>query len=205
MHLRLIGGMILVAAAVSPPASQTARMFLTAHMIQHVVLLQLAPLLLLTGVPRTRRPSRRAGSAVAAIACWAVGVAAMTLWYTPPLFAWMMRTPGHHAAVQASLVGSGLLFWLPVFSPRPDARLQPGPAIAYMFTACLASTIAGASIAFAGRGLFPGHVMSLLDQQAAGLVMWVPCCTVYVAAIMATLAEWYGGTRDDERVARTEA
>jgi cytochrome c oxidase assembly factor CtaG len=104
-----------------------------------------------------------------------------------------------------SLVASGLVFWLPVFSPAPDGRLQAGAAIAYMFAACLASTIAGASIAFAGPGLFPGHVASPADQQAAGLVMWMPCCTVYVAAIMATLADWYGGAHDDGRVARTEA
>jgi cytochrome c oxidase assembly factor CtaG len=197
--------MVLLAAAVSPPVSRSVAMFLTAHMIQHAVLLQLVPLLVLTGLPRTRRLSRPLGFAGASVACWAAGVAAMTLWFTPPLFAWMMQAPGHHAAVQASLVVSGLLFWLPVFSPQPDSRLQPGPAIAYMFTACLASTIAGASIAFARPGLFPGHDVSLLDQQVAGLVMWVPCCTVYVAAIMATLAEWYGGTRDEQRVAHTEA
>ncbi len=204
MRLRLVGGLALLGAAASPPVSRAAGTFLTVHMIQHVLLLQLAPLLVLTGV-HPARSRRRPVSSARAIACWAAGVSAMTLWYTPPLFAWMASAPVHHALVQASLVVAGLLFWSPVFSPRPGARLQAGPAIGYMFTACVASTIAGASIAFAGPGLFPGHVTSLLDQQVAGLVMWVPCCTVYVVAIMATLAHWYGGTGDDQRMAHTEA
>lgn len=204
MRLRLVGGVVLLGAAVCPPASRAAGMFLTAHMIRHVMLVQLVPLLVLTGLPRAMWIRGPSGSAGHTIACWAAGVGAMTIWYTPPLFAWMMRTPAHRAAIEVSLVVAGLLFWSPVFSPSRSARLQPGPAIAYMFAACLASTIAGASIAFAGPGLFPDHVMSLLDQQVAGLVMWVPCCAVYVAAVMATLADWYGGADDDQRVARTE-
>lgn len=204
-RLRLAGGIALVGAALSPPVSRAAGASLTAHMIQHVVLLQLAPLLVLTGMREVRLARGRSVSPARGIGCWAAGVAAMTLWYTPPLFAWMMAAPAHHLMVQASLVAAGLLFWRPVFSPRRDARLEPGLAIAYMFTACLASTIAGAAIAFAGPGLFPDHVTSLLDQQVAGLVMWVPCCTVYVIAIMATLAHWYGDTSDDRRVAHTKA
>jgi putative membrane protein len=204
-RLRLTGGLVLLGAAVSPPMARATGMFLTAHMIQHVVLLQLAPLLAVTGLRMTESVERRPISSARAIACWAAGVGAMTLWYTPTLFAWMMKTPLHHATVQASLVITGLLFWLPVFSDHAGARLQAGPAIAYLFTACAAGTIAGASMAFASPGLFPGHVMSPLDQQLAGLMMWVPCCTVYVGAIMATLAHWYGGTDDEQRVAHTEA
>jgi cytochrome c oxidase assembly factor CtaG len=204
-RLRLTGGIVLVGAALSPPMSRATGMFLTAHMVQHVILLQLAPLLILTGLPTPAQVWRAPISPSRAIACWAAGVSAMTLWYTPVLFAWMMRTPLHHSIVQASLVATGLLFWLPVFSDRAGARLQTGPAIGYLFTACVAGTIAGAAMAFARPGLFAGHMMSPLDQQLAGLVMWVPCCTVYVGAIMATLAHWYGGMDDDRRVAHTEA
>ena len=203
-RLRLAGGIALVGAAASPPVARAASLFLTVHMIQHVVLLQLAPLLILTGLPSAGPARGRTRSSTWASACWAAGVGAMTLWYTPTLFAWMMSSPLHHAIVQASLVVTGLLFWSPVFSDRAGARLRTGPAIAYLFTACVAGTIAGAAMAFARPGLFPGHVMSPLDQQLAGLVMWVPCCTVYVGAIMATLAQWYGGTDDDRRMAHTE-
>jgi cytochrome c oxidase assembly factor CtaG len=203
--LRLTGGIALLAAAVSPPVSRAAHMFLTAHMVQHVSLLQLAPLLVVTGMRPARSGERESISLPGAMGCWAAGVAAMTLWYTPPLFAWMMDAPLHHAIVQASLVAAGGLFWWPVFSPRRSTRLRPGMAIAYLFTGCLASTLAGASIAFAGPGFFPGHVYSLLDQQVAGLIMWVPCCTVYLSAIMAILARWYGEPDADRRMAHPEA
>ena len=29
------------------------------------------------------------------------------------------------------------------------------------------------------------------DQQAAGLIMWVPCCLIYLTASMAILITWF--------------
>jgi cytochrome c oxidase assembly factor CtaG len=40
-----------------------------------------------------------------------------------------------------------------------------------------------------------------MDQQIGGLLMWVPCCLVYLTAIMAMFARWYG----EERSAVVEA
>lgn len=209
--MALVGGAGLLAVAVCPPLRAAAETSLTAHMVQHLLLLQIAPLFIVRGWPvedGAADSGRRAGPRVV-VASWIGGVAAMTLWYAPPLFEWMMRSPLHHAVAQATLVLAGLLFWSPVFSRRANRRIAAGPAIAYLFTACVASTVAGASIAFAAPGLYGGHTGSAFDQQIAGLVMWLPCCVVYVAAIMTTLARWYGGggEADDKRsrVAPSEA
>jgi putative membrane protein len=210
-RVALLGGAGLLAMAMSPGGRAAADASLTAHMVQHVLLLQIVPLLIVSGWPikEDRRDSTCTSGGRLALVAWFAGVCAMTLWYAPPLFEWMMRSPLHHAAAQATLVLAGLLFWSPVFARRANRRLPAGPAVAYLFTACVASTLAGASIAFAAPGLYGGHATSAFDQQIAGLVMWLPCCVVYVAAIMTTLARWYGGDSEGDdkrtRVAPSEA
>jgi putative membrane protein len=209
----LLAGVGLITLALTPPIGNAAEIFMTVHMVQHLVLLQIAPLLLVSGWagPDTGSTAhlRWWGARHRVAVSWVAGVAAMTFWYAPPLFEWMMNNPLHHRAAQATLVFAGLLFWSPVVSRSADRRLAPGPTIAYLFTACLASTLTGASIAFAAPGLYRGHAASARDQQIAGLVMWLPCCVVYVGAITTTLARWYGGADDvgDERprVAPSEA
>jgi cytochrome c oxidase assembly factor CtaG len=172
-------------------------------MIRHLLLLQVGPLLVVTGLPissaaRSSDPDERRGSRpVLPGFSWIVGLAAMTIWFAPPLFAWMMSGGWHHALVELSLVAAGIAFWWPVFGPRRGDRVNTAGAIAYLFSACLGSTIAGASIAFAAPGLYPGHVSSHADQQLAGLVMWVPCCVVYLSAIVTALARWYSGADND--------
>jgi cytochrome c oxidase assembly factor CtaG len=205
-RVRTTVGLLVIAVAAARGVSVPAHMFLTAHMIQHVLLLQVGPLLVVSGMSRPRgSTASRSWSPLHAALFWIVGVAAMTLWYLPPAFAWMVGTEGHHAMAKATLVAAGLLFWRPVFAPRSRSHLEPGLAIAYMFIACVASTLSGASIAFAAHDVFGDHAASMLDQQVAGLVMWVPCCLVYVVATMAMLARWYGGTSDDRTMARSEA
>jgi cytochrome c oxidase assembly factor CtaG len=176
-------------------------------------LLQIGPLLIVSGrsIPLLAavrdRGTGRTGLALPTGASWIVGVGAMVAWFLPSLFTWMMMSAVRHAFVAASLVIAGLIFWSPIFSRQRSHRLHTGQAIAYLFSACLVSTIAGAWVAFAPSDLYPGHVASVGDQQLAGLIMWVPCCLVYLAAILASIARWYGGEdRDEERgLAHAEA
>jgi cytochrome c oxidase assembly factor CtaG len=190
--LAIAAGLALAATAFTPAIAAAAHTSLTAHMIRHLLLLQIAPLLLMAGW----RPRGAPGTAASRAALgWICGVTAMTIWLAPPLFHWMMAASAHLVFADTTLILSGALFWRPVFSSR-ERRLSPAAVIAYLFTACLASTIAGVAIAFAAPGLYAMGAASAADQQLAGLVMWMPCCGVYVAVIMATLGRWYGG--DDE-------
>ena len=102
------------------------------------------------------------------------------------------------------------MFWWPILSPVLRLRLQPVPqGVSYLFTACLACTAIGVLITFSPRLLYTSYVnppdlygaLSLiqsgwgmtpaLDQQVGGLLMWVPCCLVYLTAIMAMFGRWY--------------
>ena len=109
-----------------------------------------------------------------------------------------------------SLLICGGISWWPILAPRQRARLRPVPeAAAYLFTACLACTMIGITITFANRLLYPAFahpadpygilplirnrwgISPAMDQQIGGILMWVPCCLVYLIAIMAMFARWY--------------
>jgi putative membrane protein len=90
--------------------------------------------------------------------------------------------------------------------------MNPVPqAAAYLFTACLACTGIGVLITFAPKLLYPLYaqpvdrygilpvirdgwgISATMDQQIGGLLMWVPCCLVYLTGILAMFARWYAG------------
>jgi cytochrome c oxidase assembly factor CtaG len=142
---------------------------------------------------------------------WIAGIGAMGFWHIPAVLHAALSNPGIHRAEHLSLLVAGTLYWWPVLSPVTRLRLNPMPqAAGYLFTSCLACTSMGILIAFAPASLYPQYlspadphgilplirnswgISAALDQQIGALMMWVPCCLVYITAIMAMFARWYG-------------
>src|SRR4029077_1989995 len=108
-----------------------------------------------------------------------------------------------------SLVLVGCLFWCKVIAPRKEQRISPPAAIVYLFTACTACSVLGIILTFAPVSICPVYqqpvdrlgILSTIrgnwgltsdrDQQIGGLLMWVPMCLIYLAAILAQLARWH--------------
>ena len=98
---------------------------------------------------------------------------------------------------------------------NPEKRLDPFPAIAYLFSACTACSLLGAILTFTPLGLYPAYlnlddrspILRLVrdgwgldpknDQQLGGMLMWVPGCLVYLSVILASVARWYGAARQE--------
>lgn len=154
-----------------------------------------------------RRQERRPTNGVAA-AGWLLGVGSMWFWHVPQFCDAAATYAPVHAAQALSLLGMGTAFWWPILSPRPTDRLMPGHGIIYLFTACLACTALGILLTlttvavcpiFAAPSTAPAMWIQLRheltahrDQQIGGLLMWLPMCLVYVAAIVLELARWHG-------------
>src|SRR5262249_79460 len=104
------------------------------------------------------------------------------------------------------LVVMGILFWWLVLAPREEQRLSPPVAIVYLFTACTACSVLGIILTFSPVSICPAYqqpvdrlgilgtirgdwgLTSDRDQQIGGLLMWVPMCAIYAAAILAQRA-----------------
>jgi len=179
-------------------------------MLQHLLLLLIAPALLLFSLPRSLslalRPRCFGGPAVG----WIAGVGAMWLWHVPALCDAAAASRPIHGLQTVSLLGLGVLFWRQILAPREAERLPPPGAVLYLFAACVACSVLGIILTFspvtvcsayalppvdrlgllpalrAGWGLTPER-----DQQVGGLLMWVPMCLVYLGAITAQIARWF--------------
>lgn len=83
---------------------------------------------------------------------------------------------------------AGFLFCWPVITPYPSLRLSPLRAVLYLATACVCCSLLGLLITFAPAGTYQG--VGMTDKQIGGLIMWVPCCFLYLVASMALLISW---------------
>jgi len=204
-----VGGLVSLWAAIASPLDKAADKFLSAHMVQHILLLTVAPALLLLGHPllpllrglpevlrRTiapfflRGPLRRAGRALAhPLVALLLSSVVLWVWHLPGLFQLALRVPAVHLAEHASFFVSGLLFWYPVVQPWPSRPRWPsGAMIPYLLTADVMNTVLAAVLTFSDRVLYPayefqsrtGAATALSDQVLAGVIMWVPMSLAYL-------------------------
>jgi len=211
--LALLGAATAAFLALASPIAALARGTLfSAHMLQHMLLALVVPPLSLLALPRTVGPTvvGAAPRRTSAVVPWAMGVGAMWVWHAPALCNAAATSDAVRALQNVSLPVMGAAFWWPIVGPRLDRRLPDLVAVAYLFTACVACTILGISIALSpvavcaayGHGLDPLGALPLVrgrwgltagvDQQLGGLLMWVPGCTEYAIAILAVVARFYG-------------
>jgi len=128
-------------------------------------------------------------SSIHAVALWA--------WHTPPLYRAALHSGWVHAAQHVTFTLSAVLFWwvLARGAQRPAGH---GAGVLYLFATTLHTGLLGALLAVAPTVWYPEYLATtapwgltpLEDQQLGGLIMWVPACSVYVAAGLALFAAW---------------
>jgi putative membrane protein len=214
----LSGVLFLFLSLISPLDTLAHGYLFSAHMVQHIILLLIAPLLFLLGIPSSLveklllRPRAAAVESILRrpVVAWLAGVGAMWVWHIPALYEASLQNKSLHIIQGISLLVAGVIFWWPIFSPLDQSRLDPLVSVLYLFSACVGCTVLGVVITFAPAGLFATahpHIVDTrgvvtlvrngwgispkVDQQIGGLLMWVPCCFLYISIIMVSLARWY--------------
>src|SRR5215471_19100819 len=189
--------------AIASPLHAYADLLLTAHMLQHMLLMLVVPPLLLAGapyLPLLRGLPRRVvkhglGPCLTWPALWRCGrrlthpltawlafVVTSTAWHVPALYELALRSAGWHAVEHLCFVATALLFWWPVIQPWPSRPQGPRwVLIPYLFLADVQNTILAAFLTFCERVLYQTYataprltaMTALDDQAAAGAIMWV--------------------------------
>ena len=200
-------GVFLIWMAIGSPLAALDEQFLTVHMLQHLLLMTIAPALVLLGAPVMplmhglpryfmrsvlaplfrRTPVQRLGRLVSQPAfCWIAAAAALVGWHIPAAFTLGLRSESWHVVEHACFLGAGFLFWWPVVQPWPGIRVWPRWSIlVYLFLATLPCDILSGFLVFCDRVVYPVYFsahrhsgMSVLeDQQCAGALMWA-CITI---------------------------
>lgn len=216
-------GWVLLCVALLSPLHPLGEALFSAHMAQHELLMvAAAPLLvlarplvaLLWGLPFGWRRSLghfSKGKAFQGVwrffthpmTAWWVHAAALWLWHLPRPFQATLDSDWIHSAQHVSFLGSALLFWWSLFYAHGKARY--GASVLYVFTTAVHTSILGALLTFASTVWYPDYSVTtsawgltpLEDQQAGGLIMWIPAGVVYVVAGLYLFAGWL---QESERV-----
>lgn len=196
--LAFVAGSAFLWTAMASPISHFDTGHLTAHMLQHLLIMTVAaPLLLwsdslyvfsnasdqLAKVARARWPRPAV--------CWFAGTFVVLFWHVPSAFAFGMRW---HAFQHSTFLVAALLFWLPVCQPWPSVATGSRWSIPlYLFFAALPCDGLSAFLAFCGRVVYPQYAAmdpscsmlhgqsALVDQQRAGALMWFWVTFAYLA------------------------
>jgi putative membrane protein len=174
--LAFLGGWFTIAVALVSPLDQAAGRSFVLHMVQHELLMLVAPPLLILGRPFAAlavsvppRVLRMAAwpLAMPPLAAWTLHAVALWTWHVPRLFDAGAVSDAVHALQHACFFWSALLFWWTVFR-----RVSSGAAVLYLLTTLIHSGTLAALLTFAPTPLYAGA--SLEQQQLGGLIMWVP-------------------------------
>ncbi|HTX09837.1 MAG TPA: cytochrome c oxidase assembly protein [Solirubrobacteraceae bacterium] len=183
------GGILTILVALVSPLDSLGDQLMVMHMVQHMLLLDLAPILLILGLTKTllRPVTRRLqtierqagffGHPAFAVIFYA---GLLWLWHVPALYDQAQGNSLLHVFEHLCFFAAGSLYWWHVFSPiRSRARLTGLGQVGYMAGAKLLVGILGIALAFAPRVLYPFYahqphywgLSPLEDQMMAGLVM----------------------------------
>jgi putative membrane protein len=216
-------GLLAILAALVSPIDDLGDKLLVMHMVQHILLLDFVPILLILGLnkvllrPVTRRLQaieRRAGVlAHPAMAIFAYA-GFMWLWHVPFMYDAALNHSGVHALEHICFAVGGSLYWWHLLSPiRNRQRLSGLGPVSYMVSTKLIVGLLGVALAFAPSSIYPfyqhqPHYWGLTpgeDQSLAGLTMALEqsivmgIALVYVFVQMLTESE-----REQQRAERYE-
>src|SRR6266446_9641664 len=129
--IAFLAGLGTVWLAIASPLDAFSGLLLSAHMVQHLLLMSVAPPLILLGAPflpllrglprKIARDGvgpflvwpalRRIGNTIThPLNCWIAMAVTLVAWHTPAAFALALRTPGWHKVEHACFFGASLLF-----------------------------------------------------------------------------------------------
>ena len=193
LHALAFAGAVLalVAALVTPIDGLGEEYLFSAHMLQHVLLGDIAPLLLLLSLSRVMlRPLTRRlmgieralgplASPFTAIFDW---LGTMYLWHIPALYDAALEHPQIHVLEHFAFFGAGLALWWPLVQPIPMRRTLTGlQPLGYIAAAKGGLAALGLLLAWSSTAYysFYEHVpriwglSAVEDQNVAGVIMMV--------------------------------
>ena len=205
--------------SILPPLDSLSIQFFSVHMIQHELMMLVGAPLLIVGRPLQRCVAglpdalrHRAAHVLrdhavsstwrvltAPLAAWTLHGLAIWVWHMPALYDAAVGNEGLHALQHAMFVGTSALFWWGMLYGR-YGRAGYGAAVFYVFLTVVHTGILGAMLTFAPTPLYPIYsapaaahgIDPVVDQQRAGLLMWIPAGLVMTLLGLALFAAWLG-------------
>jgi putative membrane protein len=190
---------LLLLAVVSPIAEIGETELFSVHMVQHLLLGDLAPLCLLAGLtgpllrPILALPGvmrlRVLANPLVAFPIWSAN---LILWHLPTFYEAALGSSLVHALEHIAFFSAGIVLWLPVLETLPAPEwFGTGAKLAYIVGVRLVATIIGNVFIWAGAPFYDTYrtgddylgLSPSADQSLAGSLMMLEGSIVTVVAI----------------------
>jgi cytochrome c oxidase assembly factor CtaG len=219
-----LGAVALALASLISPLDALADQLFMAHMIQHMLLLDVVPILGIVGLTKVLlRPvtrvvhelERRAGVFAHPAFAVLLYVGVIWAWHVPAAYDFAVRHPVVHVMEHTTFVIAGSLYWWHLLSPiRARRRLEGMGPVLYMVTTKLTVGVLGMGLAFAPSTLYPYYAHHVRvwgisagdDQAVAGLIMALEQSIVMgVALVVLFIRALNESERQQQRSERVES
>jgi cytochrome c oxidase assembly factor CtaG len=209
-----LGGLTVLWLAIGSPMDGFADALLSAHMVEHLLLMSFVPPLLLyglpvvpllRGLPRVMRrfvvsPLMRIHSLrrffhwlVTPVVAWLAMNISFLAWHVPGAYDFALEHENWHDVEHLCFLGTSLLFWWCIIRPWPSGERRQGwGMLLYLVSADIVNTLLSAFLAFCGRPVYlyyldhpnPFHVSPVDDQLLGAAIMWVFGSIVFLVPAM---------------------
>lgn len=188
-QLCFASGLLLIVIALVSPVAHIAEELVIAHMIEHLMLGDLATLLLVLGLtgpllqPILAIPIfdrlRILAHPLVAFPLWALN---FYFWHIPALYDAAYGGAFLHLVEHTSFIFFGCLMWMPIFGPLPKPSwFNAAWKVGYVIAVRFAGAILGNVLMWSGTVLYPKYaageaywgISPLADQSTAGVVMMI--------------------------------
>lgn len=196
-------GLVIIGLAIASPLDGFADVLLSAHMVEHLLLMSFAPPLLLLGYPvvpllrgvprgvtvhllgpliRVKALRRLSHIMIAPLVAWLAMNLVFLGWHVPAAYDFALEHEHWHEFEHLCFLGTSILFWWPLIRPWPTRESYAGwLLLVYLVMADIVNTLLSAFLAFCDRPVYPYYlreanpfnVSPLSDQRAGAVVMWV--------------------------------
>jgi putative membrane protein len=216
-HAAFFAGLAALAAALLSPIEPLADHVFAIHQVEHMLLRTIGPMLILISQPQAalmrgmpdwlRRGavgpfvSSRAvrslfGFFSLPVVATALFIGTTCFWMLPHWHDVAILDEPIHYMWHVSLLVTGLFFFSTIFDPRQaPAGPRLGTRLAMFWLAAMGNILLGAYLSFKSTPLYTAYDImgrmfgldAVSDERIGGLIMWIPGCMMFAAAILLIL------------------
>ena len=206
-------GLLILLVTDVPPLSGLAEELVVAHMVQHLLIGDLAALAIAIGLtgpllqPILRLPGlgwlRHLSNPLIALPLWILN---LYLWHLGALYQGVLDSSALHFTQHFGFLTFGVIMWMPLVGPLPTPKwFGNGAKLIYVIAVRFAGAVLANVLLWSGSPLYPDYgpteaqhgLSGLADQGAAGAVMMVEGGLVTLAIFAWLFFRW--ARQDTER------
>ena len=196
-------GIATIWVSIASPMDGFADALLSAHMVEHLLLMSFVPPLLLLGYPQVpllrgiphvitvrllapflrMKWLRTLGHFLTKpVVAWLAMNLTFLVWHIPTAYDFALEHEHWHEFEHICFLTTSILFWWPLIRPWPTTSRYPGwIMLPYLVLADIVNTALSAFLAFCDRPVYtyylerpnPFHIDLIADQRAGAVIMWV--------------------------------